>query len=109
MWRRPGRTALILLQIALGFALFGVLQGLQSGVQEAVARMRADVLFVGSAAVAGVLLPFSYAEQLKSLPGVQTVTYADGLPGTYQKPSQQVFALAMEPIDVWTNLAPDIF
>jgi putative ABC transport system permease protein len=109
IWRKPGRTALILLQIALGFALFGVLQGMTSGVQQAVAKMRADVLFVAPAAFGGTPLPFSYVDRLKSLPGVQTVTYADGLPGSYQKPTQGVFALAMEPTDIWTTLVPDLF
>jgi len=26
IWRKPGRTALVILQVALAFALFGVLQ-----------------------------------------------------------------------------------
>lgn len=109
IWRRPGRTALILLQIALGFTLFGVLQGMKTGVEQAAARMRADVLLVGPAAFGGTPLPFSYAEQLKALPGVQTVTYVDDLQGTYQTPDQQVYALAMEPTEIWTNLVPDLF
>jgi putative ABC transport system permease protein len=109
IWRKPGRTALILVQIALGFALFGVLQGLKTGVEQAVARVRADVLFVGTAAYGGALLPFSYVERLRSLTGVKMATYADGLQGTYQKPGQDVYALAMEPIDAWATLATDIF
>ena len=31
IWRKPGRTALILLQVAVAVALFGVLQGLKTG------------------------------------------------------------------------------
>jgi len=109
IWRRPGRTTLILLQIALLFALFGVLQGMKTGLEQAAAKMRADVLFVAPAAFGGTPLPFSYVEPLRAVPGVQTVTYADGLAGTYQKPDQQVYALAMEPTKVWTTLVPDLF
>ena len=31
IWRKPGRTALVILQVALAFALFGVLQGMKTG------------------------------------------------------------------------------
>jgi len=36
MWRRPGRTALMLLQILVAFLLFGLLQGMQSGINQAI-------------------------------------------------------------------------
>lgn len=109
IWRRPGRTALILMQIALGFALFGVLQGMTTGVVHAAAKLRADVLFVAPAAYGGTPLPRSYVERIQSISGVQMVTYADGLAGTYQRPDQQVYALGIDPIGVWTTLVPDIF
>jgi len=31
IWRKPVRTALILLQVCVAFALFGVLQGMKTG------------------------------------------------------------------------------
>src|SRR5215468_12255186 len=48
LWRKPGRTILIFLQVAVAFALFGVLQGLKTGVAHAVGAARADLLIVHS-------------------------------------------------------------
>jgi ABC-type antimicrobial peptide transport system permease subunit len=31
IWRKPGRTVLIFLQVSVAFALFGVLQGMKTG------------------------------------------------------------------------------
>ena len=48
IWRKPGRTILIFLQVSVAFALFGVLQGLKTGVEHAVDAARADLLIVHS-------------------------------------------------------------
>ncbi len=109
LWRKPVRTALIFLQVCVAFALFGVLQGMKSGLDRAVANSRADILFVGSAVVGGAQLPLAYGNRLKSMPGVKAVTFAAGMLGTYQKPTQPVFVLAIEPIDLWRTLVPEIF
>ena len=109
IWRKPGRTALVLLQVAVAFALFGVMQGMKSGVERAVANTRADVLFVGSADNGGSPLPLSYLDRLKSLSGVKDLSYADGFLGTYQRPTEFVFALALPPTQLWLTLVPEIF
>src|ERR1019366_5283981 len=46
IWRKPGRTILIFLQVCVAFALFGVLQGLKTGVEQLIGQTRADVLLV---------------------------------------------------------------
>jgi len=109
IWRKPGRTALILLQVALGFALFGVLQGMKSGVERSIANTRADVLYVGPGVFGGTPLPISYADRLKSIAGVKTVLAADGIPTSYQNPKQFVFVLGIVPTDDYLTLLPDIF
>jgi putative ABC transport system permease protein len=109
IWRKPGRTVLVLLQVAVAFALFGLLQGMKTGVDRSVANTRADVLFVGSANIGGAPLPLSYLERLRSLPGMRSVSYADGFLGTYQRPSQAVFVLAIPPTKLWLTLTPEIF
>jgi putative ABC transport system permease protein len=109
IWRKPGRTVLVVLQVAVAFALFGLLQGMKSGVDRAVANTRADVLFVGSANIGGAALPLADLERLKSLPGMKDVSFADGFLGTYQKPNQPVFVLAIPPTKLWLTLTPEIF
>ncbi|HEX4050138.1 MAG TPA: FtsX-like permease family protein [Steroidobacteraceae bacterium] len=109
LWRKPGRTILILLQVAVAFALFGVLQGMKTGMAEAVAKVRADVLFVAPSAVGGTPLPLADLQQLQSIRGVKSVTYAGDFGGTYQKPTQPVGVFAIDTSDIWLTLVPDIF
>jgi putative ABC transport system permease protein len=109
IWRKPGRTALVLLQVAVAFALFGVLQGMKTGVDRSVANTRADVLFVGAADFGGTPLPFSYLDRLRSIPGMKSVSFADGFLGTYQRPTEPVYVLAIQPTNLWLTLVPEIF
>lgn len=44
LWRRPGRTILIVLQVAVTFVLFGVLHRMKTGVEAAIGKTRADLL-----------------------------------------------------------------
>src|SRR5688572_22328037 len=106
IWRKPGRTVLIFLQVCIAFALFGVLQGMKTGVDEAIAKSRADLLRVGPNAFGAAPLPLAYLDRLRSIPGVKTVTFADGLLGTYQKPTQPVYVLAIDASDSWLTMAP---
>jgi len=46
LWRKPGRTILIFLQVSVAFALFGVLQGLKSGVEHLIAEARAKGMLI---------------------------------------------------------------
>lgn len=109
IWRKPGRTVLILLQVAVAFALFGILQGMKMGVDYAIAETRADVLFVGTPDFGGAPLPLAYLERIRLLPGMKDVSFADGFLGTYQKPNQAVFALAIPPSDIWMTAVPTLF
>jgi putative ABC transport system permease protein len=109
IWRKPGRTALVLLQVAIAFGLFGVLQGMKTGVERAVAKTRADLLIVNPADFGGAPLPMSYLDRLRSIPGVQSVSFASGFLGTYQKPTQPVYVLAIPPTPMWVTLVPDMF
>jgi putative ABC transport system permease protein len=109
IWRKPGRTALVLLQVAVAFALFGVLQGMKTGVERAVAKTRADLLIVNPADFGGAPLPLSYLDRLQSIPSMQSVSFASGFLGTYQKPTQPVYVLAIQPTQLWVTLLPEVF
>src|SRR5580704_5809811 len=56
IWRRPGRSVLMLLQIASAFTLFGVLQGLSSGEKLAIASTHSNRLYVMSRVSTGDLM-----------------------------------------------------
>jgi putative ABC transport system permease protein len=109
IWRKPARTTLILVQVALAFALFGALQGLKTGLDHAAAHYRADLLFVGPAVFGGAPLPLAHLEKLKSIPGVTAVSFADGILGTYQRPTQAVYVLGLERNTMWLTAFPELF
>jgi putative ABC transport system permease protein len=96
IWRKRGRAVLMLLQIASAFALFGLLEGLNSGIKRAIAETHGDRLYVGSSVSLGDPLPIGLLARIRSTPGVDFATMRSGLPGTYQQPDQQVSVIAAD-------------
>ena len=103
IWRKRGRTILIFLQVAVAFSLFGVLQGLKTGVDHAIAAARADLLIVHSRLSMGVPLPVGMLEQIRSVPGVEEAIPVDLSLGTYQNPEQQIGIVAVRPEKGWLS------
>jgi putative ABC transport system permease protein len=102
LWRKPGRTVLIFLQVSVAFALFGVLQGLKTGVAHAVAAARADLLIVHSRlSLIMQPLPYGLLEQIRTVPGVKVAVPVELTQGTYQKPDQGVGVVALTPEQDW--------
>jgi putative ABC transport system permease protein len=97
IWRKRGRAVLMLLQIASAFALFGLLEGLNTGIKQAIAQTHRDRLYIGSSVSLGDPLPISVLGRIRATPGVAFVTPRQGLPGTYQQPDQQLGVIAIEP------------
>lgn len=95
MWRKRGRALLIVLQVAIAFALFGLLQGMRSGLDAAVKEMDADVYNVVRATGDGPL-PLAHFSRIQSLDGVVNVQRQSFLVGTYQNPNQNVLAIATD-------------
>lgn len=104
LWRKPGRTVLIFLQVAVAFALFGVLQGLKTGVAHAVAAARADLLIVHSR-LSFIMqsLPLGLLEQIRTVPGVKLAIPVELTFGTYQKPDQGIGVVAVSPDENWQS------
>jgi len=102
LWRKPGRTILIFLQVSVAFALFGVLQGLKTGVTHAVAAARADLLIVHSR-LSYIMqpLPLGLLEQIRTVPGVKVAIPVELSGGTYQKPTQGIGIVAVSPEPDW--------
>jgi putative ABC transport system permease protein len=95
IWRKRSRAILMLLQIASAFVLFGVLQGLDAGVDRAIAQSHRDRLYVGSRVAFGNPLPLSMLARIRSTPGVEYVVERADFGGTYQRPNQFVPAAAV--------------
>ena len=101
IWRKPGRTVLIFLQVSVAFALFGVLQGMKTGVEHVVAKTRADLLLVhGNLSIIDPL-PLGLQKQIEAVPGVKVVAPVELFLGTYQNPSQKIGIVGVRPDDGW--------
>jgi putative ABC transport system permease protein len=104
IWRKPGRTILIFLQVAVAFALFGVLQGLKTGVEELIASARGDLLIVHSRSnYLAQPLPLGLIDQIRSVPGVKVVIPVELTGATYQKPMQRLGIVAVRPDENWQD------
>jgi putative ABC transport system permease protein len=110
IFRKPGRTILTVFQIVIAFALFGVLQGSKTGVDLAIAAARADLLDVRPKVRGGSPLPLGYLDRIKALSGVKVVSLLNGFSATYQKHTQGLYVLAIDPEDkAWLTESPEIF
>jgi putative ABC transport system permease protein len=97
IWRKKSRAVLMLLQIASAFLLFGLLQGLNSGIKQLIASTHGDRLYVGSSVSFGVPVPISLLPQIKSVPGVKFATPLVQFPAIYQKQGQGIPMNGVDP------------
>jgi putative ABC transport system permease protein len=112
IWRKPGRTILIFLQVSVAFALFGVLQGLKTGVEHLIGEARADLLLVHGGLGLMDPLPLGLLEGIKSVAGVKVVAPVELFGAIYQNPRQKLGVVAIRPDEGWLSaftftIAPD--
>jgi putative ABC transport system permease protein len=104
IWRKPGRTVLIFFQVSVAFALFGMLQGLKTGVDHAVAAARADLLIVHSRlSLLSDSLPLGSLEQIESVPGVKLAVPVDIFGARYQKSTEGLGVVAISLVKDWPS------
>ena len=103
IWRKRARTILVFLQVAVAFTLFGVLQGLKTGAEHAIAAARADLLIVHSRLSWAEPLPLGMLGQISSVPGVEEVIPVDLSGAAFQNPKQQVGIVAIRPDKGWLS------
>src|SRR5690242_18314985 len=101
IWRKPGRSILIFLQVSVAFALFGVLQGMKTGVEHVVSEARADLLLVHGSLSFIERLPLGLLQQIRTIAGVKVAVPVDLTGGMYQKPDQQIGIVAIRPEEKW--------
>jgi putative ABC transport system permease protein len=98
LFRRKARTILTLVSIVAAFLLFGMLDAVRTGFDQAGNSANgAERLQTGSRLSFIQTLPQSLEAQIEKVPGVKTVTYANWFGGAYQDPHNQVFSFAVAP------------
>lgn len=96
IWCRRARAVLMLLQIVFAFTLFGLLQGADSGVKQAIASTHADRLYITSKVSVGAPLPIGLLQLIRSTPGINAATPRAVFVGTYGAPDRHVPVIAAD-------------
>jgi putative ABC transport system permease protein len=102
LWRKPTRTVLTVLSIAVAFLLFGVLQGVIAGFEGARAKLSDTRLRVTNRANLIEPIPIAYKSQIDAVPGVNAVSYFVIFYGYFQDPKNG-FSIAAVDVDTWLD------
>ena len=106
LWRKPTRTVLTVLSIAVAFLLFGVLQGVITGFEGARAKLSDTRLRVTNRANIIEGIPIAYKSQIDRIAGVDAVSYFTIFIGYYQD-RKNGFSIAAVDVDSWLDASPN--
>lgn len=107
IWRKRGRAILTLLSIVNAFLMFGLLQGLSTGIDNVAAESDAAVMMTFSKVSQIEPLPMGHAAQIQTVDGVTAVTPMVIFTGTYRTPTQYVPAIAVK-VDQYMAVYPNV-
>src|SRR5262245_34956937 len=107
VWRKPLRSVLTVLAIAVAFLLFGVLHGVITGWDGFVAQLGNTRLRVMNRANMLESMPVAYEARIASVPGVRATTRIAFFFGYYQDPKVG-FSIAALDVDAFLDAIPDI-
>jgi putative ABC transport system permease protein len=109
LWRKKTRTIFTLLSVVVAFLLYGVLQTVDRAFEDPSTGVTgADKLITTNKFSLTLLLPFSFEQQIRSVPGVAAVTWITWFGAYYQESKNFVFALPID-TDTYFNLHKDEF
>jgi putative ABC transport system permease protein len=95
-WRKPVRTALTFASMTVAFLLFGLLSGINQGLDNVTSRFQLDRLYVMNRISMYHPLPIAFADQIEKIPGVASVAYWAYFVGYYQRPTVQLPIVAAD-------------
>jgi putative ABC transport system permease protein len=96
LWRKPWRTVLTGLSIAVAFALIGLLQGVNAGFEHAIAKAHREFLTTNPRVRGSPPFPISMRDQIRQIDGVVEVVPRAYFMADYPPP-YGIAALATEP------------
>jgi putative ABC transport system permease protein len=105
--RKPLRSVLTLLSIAVAFVLFGVLHGVDASFDGALAKLSETRLRVMNRANLLEPMPIAYLPRIARIDGVEAVTPFAILIGYYQEPKNGINATADDP-STFVTVFPEI-
>lgn len=96
LWRKPVRTALTFASMTVAFLLFGLLNGINQGLDNVTERFHLDRLYVMNRISMYHPLSLPFAQQVEKIPGVTGVAYWAYVVGYYQHPTVQLPIVAAD-------------
>jgi len=94
--RKKARTILTMLSIIVAFLLFGLLQGVNQGFNQVVENLNVNRLYTSAKTNMVDGLPISYAQRIKSVPGVQHVSHWTYFGGYFREAKNAIPAFATD-------------
>ncbi len=94
LWRKKVRTIFTMLSIVVAFLLFGLLQGVNQGMNALIDNLDVDRLYVSARTNMTDGLPVQYQDKIATVPGVKEVSHWTYFGGFYQDQRTQIPAFA---------------
>jgi len=107
LFRRKGRTFLTLVSIITAFLLFGLLDAVRVGFDQAGKSANGAQRVQTTSKLSFIqLLPMALGQRITAIDGVKDTTWANWFGGAYQKPENQVFSFAVAPnyLDIYPEM-----
>jgi putative ABC transport system permease protein len=107
LWRRPVRSILTAICIAIAFVLLGLLQGVNAGFERAIANSQRDMLTTRPRVRGGAFMPRSSLDEIRKMPGVKEATLRAYFMGKAGENDGVAAAIATQP-DIYFRLLPKL-
>jgi putative ABC transport system permease protein len=107
LMRKKLRTILTLLSVFVAFLLFGILCIIKEAFTAGVSMAGADRLMVRHKVSLIQLLPYSYVDRIRNVPGVSSVTHATWFGGVYKDPKNMIGTFPVDP-DSYFDMFPEL-
>src|SRR5882724_5459887 len=107
LWRKKARTLLTFLSIVTAFFLFGMLQGINLGIDSLTSQfLDTSRLRVSNRVTQGGTLPLAHLNRISAVKDVATVTPLVALVATYQRPTNILVSIAVD-VGSWLKIYPE--
>lgn len=96
LWRKKARTIFTMLSIVVAFVLFGLLQGVNQGMNALVDNLDVDRLYVSARISMTDGLPIAHRDKIATVPGVKAISHWTYFGGYYQDQRTPIPAFATD-------------
>lgn len=96
LWRKKARTIFTMLSVIVAFLLFGLLQGINVGMNNVVSNLNVNRLFISNKYSMVEGMPVANGNRIASVPGVTAVSHLTYFGGFYQESKNAIGVFAAD-------------